>query len=137
TNTLEKLLDQVLAPYRGEGGNRLLISGDHFAIDDSSATPLALVFHELATNSVKYGALGGNSGQVTLSYGTGSCAESMQLVWTERGGPRVTPPVTKGFGYRLIELSVTNQLGGEIDFDWQPGGLTVKLNLPRQSLMRE
>ncbi len=95
TNTLENLLEQVLSPYRSEGGERLLISGDHFDIDDSSATPLALVFHELATNSVKYGALGGNSGQVTLHYGAGSSDDTMRIVWAEQGGPAVTPPTKR------------------------------------------
>ena len=136
TNTLKNLLEQVLAPYRGEGIGRLLISGDSFAIDDSSATPLALVFHELATNSVKYGALGGNSGHVTLTCGAGASKDRMEIVWTEHGGPAVTPPSRQGFGYRLIDLSVTNQLGGQIDHDWKAGGLTVKLNIPRKSLIR-
>lgn len=136
TNTLENLLEKVLSPYRGEGGERLKISVDHFDIDDSSATPLALVFHELATNSMKYGALGGNSGHVTLTCGAGTNDESMQIIWAEHGGPAVTPPTKKSFGYRLIELSATNQLGGEIDFDWQKNGLIVTLNLPRKSLMR-
>jgi two-component sensor histidine kinase len=45
------------------------------------------------------------------------------LDWTERGGPRVAPPATRGFGSRLLERLLGRDLGGEIRIDYRPDGL--------------
>jgi two-component sensor histidine kinase len=92
-----------------------------------------LVVHELATNSMKYGALSAHAG--TLDITSESDGEDIVLKWVERGGPRVqTPDGLGGFGSKLVQRSVSGQLGGAIDYRWDQGGLIVTLRMRRVRL---
>ncbi|MGB3930697.1 MAG: histidine kinase, partial [Sphingobium sp.] len=128
------ILDQIFAPYRNDEGSRILLTGDDPMIDDRSATPLALLFHELATNAAKYGALSVPSGRVHLHIA--QAAQAVRIDWREEGGPPVAPSGQEGFGSRLISLSVERQLGGRIMRDWQPDGLRLSLSIPSRSMSR-
>src|SRR5690606_16600648 len=97
-----------------------------------SATPLALVFHELATNSAKYGALSAVEGTVDLQ--VADEGQSLRLCWTERGGPPPSSGAQDGFGSRLVEMSVTGQLGGSWSRRFEPGGLVCELIFARSTL---
>ncbi|MBI1406846.1 MAG: PAS domain-containing protein [Caulobacter sp.] len=132
---LSQLLAELLRPYNTEAVGRIIISGDDAAIDDQVATPLALVFHELATNAAKYGAFSTPDGQVQIN---GSRQENvLRIDWIETGGPAVPGPATsEGFGSTLARLSVETQLGGTLERDWAGTGLTVSLTLPVSSLSR-
>lgn len=110
------------------------MTGDDAAIDDRSATPLALLFHELATNAAKYGALSVPDGRVHLHVSAG--ADDVRIDWREAGGPTVTPSDTDGFGSRLMTLSVERQLGGRIEKEWRSEGLAISLSIPRRSMSR-
>ncbi|MBC7491424.1 MAG: PAS domain-containing protein [Novosphingobium sp.] len=134
--TFTGLLTQLLSPYEEAGIGRVSITGDDIRIDDRSATPLALVIHELATNSAKYGALSAPGGQ--LSIAIERSADTLVIVWTEAGGPQVNgPPTRTGFGTELAELSIKRQLGGLIEKDWRPQGLQVRIGLDPGRLHRE
>lgn len=126
------MLADLLAPY--QDGTRIVIEGEDAAIDDRSATPLGLVFHELATNAAKYGALSTPDGRVALT--SLRDGDSQVLTWTETGGPAVTAPLRTGFGSNLTRLSVEAQLGGRLDYDWRPEGLVLTLILPRSAMSR-
>jgi two-component sensor histidine kinase len=98
----------------------------------TSATTLALVIHELATNSVKYGALSVDAGLLDVS-----CTASeneVAILWTERGGPPVAAPSTAGFGTRLIEPTIASKFRGSIHHDWSAQGLIVTLRLGKDRL---
>ena len=110
------------------------VEGDEIAIDDRSATPLALLFHELATNATKYGALSVPDGRVTLTID--AAADRAILAWRETGGPPITAPDAVGFGSQLVEMSAVRQLGGQVVREWRPEGLRVSITLPRSSLSR-
>ncbi len=131
---LHGMLGQLLAPYGLAGRTRITVRGEDPEIDDRSATPLALVFHELATNAAKYGALSTLDGSVEIKLR--SIADAVCVVWTEQGGPAVVAPLVAGFGARLMQLSVVRQLGGKIDRDWRPEGLVVTLTIPKSALRR-
>jgi len=133
-SSLHGLLDQLLAPYRGQSDGRIVITGEDIRVDDRSATPFALLFHELATNAAKYGALSQQDGRVTVD--TQLDATSACMLWTEEGGPAVTPPTDAGFGSKLIDLSIVRQMGGTIDREWRPGGLVMRVAIPMTSLNR-
>lgn len=133
-NSLTGVLDQLFAPYQSAAGDRILIRGPDQLIDDRSATPLALLFHELATNAAKYGALSTEEGVVHVTIATEG--DKTVLEWREEGGPDVVAPTTAGFGTRLISLSVERQLGGRIERDWQAGGLNVSLYIPTRAMRR-
>ncbi|MCJ8155852.1 PAS domain-containing protein [Sphingomonas sp. LaA6.9] len=132
---LQGLLTELFVPYNDAGQPRVRVTGADPAIDDRSATPLALLFHELATNASKYG---------SLSVATGSVEVIIELeghdcviLWREHGGPSVDHiPEFTGFGSRLIALSIGAQLHGSIDKHWTPGGLSACIRIPMESLAR-
>ncbi|MBO9588326.1 PAS domain-containing protein [Devosia sp.] len=134
--TLSALVTRLMRPYEGEDGeNRVRYSGEDTIIDDAAATPLALLFHELATNAAKYGALSRPDGWTSLSGRTDG--ERFHLTWKEHGGPEIAEPSQlSGFGSKLIELSVSGQLRGEIERFWEKDGLRVELSLPLAALTR-
>ncbi|RVT44026.1 PAS domain-containing protein [Sphingobium algorifonticola] len=134
-NSLIGVLGQLFAPYQSAAQNRIIIHGADQVIDDRSATPLALLFHELATNAAKYGALSNAQGKVHVTIAAEG--ETSVMEWREEGGPSVASPSTGGFGTRLIALSVERQLGGRIERDWRPEGLVVSLRIPTRAMRRD
>lgn len=101
----------------------------------NAALVLSMAMHELATNAVKYGALSGPHGEVEVSWRVDRGCESLStatldLLWSERGGPTVTSPPKRGFGSRLIEESVTYQLGGEVRLEFTAEGVDCRFHLP-------
>ena len=134
-DSLHGLLDDLFLPYQPIAGRRITVTGDEISIDDRSATPLALLFHELATNASKYGALSIPTGQVAVEIAIDDGAATIR--WTEHGGPAVIEPAApSGFGSQLIELSAVRQLGGKVVRDWAPEGLGVTITIPTASLNR-
>ena len=132
---LHGLLEDLFEAYQGPGERRVSIGGDDVAIDDRSATPLALLFHELATNATKYGALSVPGGTVSADVTAGG--DVVTIVWAERGGPAiVATPEPSGFGSRLIELSAVRQLGGAVTRDWRSDGLVATMTIPAASFRR-
>ena len=126
---------ELLSAYGDEGTARITVTGDDVPIDDRSATPLALVVHELATNSAKYGALSAEDG--TLSVTSSLADDELTLTWSEHGGPGITAqPERVGFGTELAELSIKRQLGGTITRNWRPSGLQVTVVLKASLLHR-
>jgi two-component sensor histidine kinase len=82
----------------------------------------------LATNAAKYGALSTNPGRVELTWRTEP--GKLELIWGESGGPEITPPNRRGYGSRAIVAGIERQLGGLVNFDWQPDGLRCSLSVP-------
>lgn len=132
--SLHGLLDELFRPYQSPDQARIVVGGSDVAIDDRSATPLALLFHELATNATKYGALAGAGGLVDLTSRVDG--DRIVLDWRERGGPPVTAPSQAGFGAQLIELSAVRQLGGTVDRRWDRAGLNVTIGVPSAAFSR-
>ena len=134
-SSLHALLAALLAPFAGGVEGRLRVEGGDLSFDDGAATPLALVFHELATNAAKYGAWSVAGGEVAIV--TTVDAEVLRVAWRERGGPRLSgPPDKTGFGATLAQLSVQSQLHGRIERVWEPDGLIVRLVIPLAALNR-
>jgi PAS domain S-box-containing protein len=137
--SLKGLLEVLFAPYSAGRAGRVEVSGEDAAISARAATPLALVFHELATNSAKYGALSAAEGRVTLDIT--HQGDTLQLLWREHGGPpppadlpAAQPGGDTGFGSRLVEMSVTGQLGGSWVRRFEAEGLVVDLTISRQAI---
>ncbi len=129
-HSLLGMLADLFNPY---GDERVRVIGDDAPLSARAATPLALVFHELATNSAKYGALSSESGTVELTID--DRGDTLLLVWIERGGP--PPPedaAVEGFGSRLVEMSVTGQLGGSWERRFEPDGLVCELTVAKGSI---
>jgi two-component sensor histidine kinase len=133
---LGDLLTILLAPYDDLGAfsGRIRVSVERMGVGEAAATSLALIIHELATNSLKYGALSAPAGTLDISTRTPT-DRAVEIVWMERGGPPVSaPPEPNGFGSKLVRRSVSKQLGGSIDYEWAPDGLIVTLRLERGRL---
>lgn len=129
--SLNGLLRQLFAPYSEGGSSSIEITGDDAMFDDSVTTPFALLFHELATNAAKYGALSRSGGKVHLDVAVSP--DATVLTWTETGGPVVDAnPKAEGFGTQLIDLAVTRQLSASLSRIWHPTGLELKLSVPRK-----
>nr|WP_314527328.1 PAS domain-containing protein [uncultured Brevundimonas sp.] len=134
--TLHTFLADLFKAYADDVGlARVIISGDDAVFDDQAATSVALLFHELATNAAKYGALSQKEGSVLLH--TAQDGDRFVLTWSERDGPRIDgPPSRSGFGSSLATLSVEGQLGGKLEREWNAAGLKVIVDLPATALSR-
>jgi len=134
-STLRGLLTEIFRPYPAFDDGQIVVEGDDAFVDDRGATPIALAFHELATNAAKYGALSRPEGRVTVTIE--AVDATLRLCWREEGGPPIpSPPTREGFGSRLAELSIVQQLGGAMRREWRPTGLKVDMELPAAHLRR-
>lgn len=125
---LGSLARRLFAPY-GDA-DRIRIEVPDLPLGPKAASSVALVLHELATNSAKYGALS-SEGRVRFRVGTE--AESVTFLWEEEGGPRLDgAPGSAGFGFRLIRACL-DTLGASQETDWAPEGLrwSMKTTAPR------
>ena len=129
------MLSVLLSPYDDLGAfsGRIRVSVPRISVGESSTTVLALIIHELATNSLKYGALSVDTG--TLDVSSSAHDQAITIIWAERGGPKVTAPAgPAGYGSRLIERSITGHLRGTIAYDWAEDGLVVTLRVAPNQL---
>ena len=128
------LLSVLLKPYSTDRARSpaVAIAAAEVPIGEQAASSLALIVHELATNSAKYGALSVAEGMLDIS---GSVdGDDVCLVWTETGGPgKATPSSAAGFGSMLTER-VVKQLRGSIDRAWTGDGLVVTLRMSGRRL---
>ncbi|KAB1075354.1 PAS domain S-box protein [Methylobacterium planeticum] len=131
--TVLGLMRLIMAAYAQDGRERVVVEGDDTPIGERTATSLALIMHEQATNAVKYGGLSSETGRVLL-VGRSDGAH-YDLTWAEAGGPRITQaPSRRGFGTVLAERSVAGQLDGTLEHDWAPEGLVMRLRVPVANL---
>ena len=133
--TLATLLATIFETYPAFSEGRIAISGPDIAVESRAATPVALVFHELATNAMKYGALSNPEGRISLDLSTED--EVVRFRWREHGAhiDKAREPQT-GFGSRLIELAVKQQLGGNYERTWHDDGVELVMDV-RKSRLQE
>lgn len=135
---LGDLFAVILAPYDDVGAfvGRIRVAVPRMGLGEKAATSLALVVHELATNSLKYGALSNDAGLLDIS-GT-KVEDEVEINWAEQGGgPFTTPPdAAEGYGSKLLNRTVAGQLGGSISYSWTEAGVLVTLRLKESHLAR-
>jgi len=117
-------------------GERIACAGPTVSLDPHTAVALSMVFHELATNSAKYGALSAPPGRVGIDWRIDPETRALTILWVETGGPPVTAPSKPGFGTRLIDSSIRRELKGEPRFDFRLEGLVFEATLPLPSTDR-
>lgn len=130
---LEKLAWDELSMFAETDATRVALSGPKMRLSPQQSQALSLLLHELATNAAKHGALSEDKGKIALSWRRSgpADAQSLDLVWAERGGPEVaTAPNRRGFGSQLIRVTIEQQLGGRLAYDWRPEGLQVRIAIP-------
>jgi PAS domain S-box-containing protein len=128
--SLMEIVDQAVEPYTGGRENRLRREGPAVRLQPRTALALSMALQELATNAVKYGSLSNETGEVRVSWRVHGQEPRLHLRWVEVGGPRVAPPQRRGFGTRLIERSLAQDLNGEVRIQFAPLGLVCTVDAP-------
>jgi PAS domain S-box-containing protein len=110
--------------------DRIRLAGPEVRLGPKATLSLAMAFHELGTNALKYGALSGPEGWVDIIWSDGG---ELRLTWSEHGGPPVTQPTRRGFGTRLLERGVASELKGEVKLTYAPEGLICTIWAPLET----
>jgi two-component sensor histidine kinase len=134
---LGDLMSVLLSPYEDSGAfsGRIRVAVPRMGVGETTATTLAMVVHELATNSVKHGALSAPAGTLDVS---GRSEDGLVIVtWAETGGPAVIDePEMAGFGSQMIQRSIESRLAGSLTYDWQNTGLVATLTMQADRMGR-
>lgn len=130
-SNVTELLRQVLKPHDRDdvGQSRFSVAGPSLVCGEHALNGIALVYNELATNALKYGALANDDGHVDIDW----CIEALTVTftWREQGGPLIGgTPDSLGFGSKLLRDTVEGQFKGTLSHVWNPQGLQVKMDLP-------
>ena len=125
--SLGEIIARILRPYHGDND----IEGPDVRIGEHATNNIALVFHELATNAAKHGALSHDDGTVRVRWTLDN--DVVVVDWEERGGPAVAQPAKKGFGSTLVRSTLTS-LGAEIVHHWDADGLRGVITAPLAKL---
>jgi two-component sensor histidine kinase len=135
---LAKLLERTLKPHATLPNDCILLAGPDIILEPRLALSLHMIFHELATNASKHGALTSTAGAVEVTWDilTDGSSHVLAVRWREQGGPEVTEPRHKGFGMRLISKALA---GAQVDMDFAPAGLVCRLlvEIDPSSVLRE
>jgi two-component sensor histidine kinase len=126
---LAEIVETALGPFRTAHAERLaIIGGPEALLAPSAGIPLTLCLNELATNAVKYGALGPDGrGRVECAW-AGTAAGAFVLRWREIDGPTVIPPLATGLGKRMIETALRGMPGGKAELRFLPAGVECDLS---------
>ncbi|HEV7251511.1 MAG TPA: PAS domain S-box protein [Mesorhizobium sp.] len=131
--SLRTIAREAFAPFEGEASDRISVKGPPLRVTPKAALTLFMVFHELATNAAKYGALSARGGRVELAWELDANGGDLLVAieWREAGGPQPTGPGSRrGFGSRLIERAFTGELAGEVELSYPPEGFSARAVLP-------
>jgi CheY-like chemotaxis protein len=125
---LQALIDAESAAF-ADRIDAIVADGPPTLLNPSAYSSMALVVHELVTNSTKYGGLSTTDGRVNIDWHRESNRD-LVLTWQESGGPAVKPPTRKGFGTTIIERSVPYDLGGTAEAHYDEDGFRARFTIP-------
>ena len=127
--SLRELIESEARAYLSDKQDRVSVTGPEVMVVPEAYTVLALVIHEMVTNSAKYGSLSDSTGRLDIEIGR-NADRSLQLGWRESGGPPVKAPSRRGFGSTIVERSIPFELEGEAEVDYKLSGLTASFRIP-------
>ncbi len=119
---LGETANATLRPFIEGHAERIRICGPALLLTEKTIAGLALAFHELATNALKYGALATADGKIDLSWTVEH--SRVTIVWKEHVGHRLSVPEKRGFGTRLIKAAVSGEPNGRSEIRFEPDGLS-------------
>jgi two-component sensor histidine kinase len=132
---LNELLAAGLEPYRSPDETRVSLFGPAILLPARTVVPLSMVLHEMSTNAAKYGALSRRRGNIEITWQvSGDINKSVELVWQERGGPKLKARASTGFGTKLIDHVVRHDLDGKTKIDFDPAGMRWTIAFPVDGL---
>jgi two-component sensor histidine kinase len=120
------LVRAELRPYASAANSS--IDGPPADLLPAASNAVAMVFHELATNAAKYGALSRAGGHVSVRWT--QTGDVLRIEWKETGGPRVEAPARQGYGSTLIRDLLTYEIGGSVDLEFETDGVRCTIQLP-------
>lgn len=129
---LHQLTAGVTRTFGNSIASRFHIDGENFLLNPSAAISLNLIFHELATNAVRYGAASVPEGRISLTWETRD--EHFVLTWRESGGPAITEPIRPGFGSRLTRQLLAKDLRATFQLEYPADGALLAASIPLQRL---
>ena len=132
---VKNLLEAEAAAFLTTQKDRLILKGPAVLLNPQAYSTLALVVHELVTNSVKYGSLSVATGEAIAEWSMSENGD-LNFCWNERGGPEVWPPNRKGFGTTIIEHSVPYDLGGQVKVDYPREGVRAEFVIPAKHVVQ-
>ena len=132
TASLQKLLEGELRHYDTTDASRITLEGPEVALVADIAIPVGMGFHELASNSAKFGALSRANGRLDVRWTVERSGENsvVSLDWRERNGPQVHTPRRRGFGTTLLEKVVAVQCQADVELHYDPEGFHFNMKLP-------
>ena len=127
---LREVVQEAVAPFQTGGRSRFDIHGPEMRLPPRIALAIAMAIQELGTNAVKYGALSNETGRIGIGWSMTKRAgrPGLELIWTETGGPPVVEPSRRGFGTRLIERSLAQELHGDVTIAFAPTGVVCTIH---------
>jgi len=131
--SLRTLITTESAAYLGDSAGRVAMRGPEVGLSPQGFSTIALVIHELITNSAKYGGLS-NSGRVEVDWRLDD-DNDLLLDWREIGGPVVQAPTRQGFGTTIIRRSIPFDLGGRADVHYSPAGFNAHFCIPSKHVV--
>jgi PAS domain S-box-containing protein len=123
------LVHAQLSPFADLMGSRIVVDGPKLRLSTTAAQAIGLVLHELVTNAGKYGALSTEAGRVEIRWEVAG-DDTFAMSWIERDGPPVSTPTRRWFGTIVMEAMTGYSMGGAVDLDYAPSGLTWRLTCP-------
>jgi len=127
--SLHALLEAEAAAYLMTKAERLMISGQDAELTPDATTTVALLLHEMITNSAKYGSLSDSRGRIEVATNF-EASGHLRINWAEHDGPPVKPPLRRGFGSTVIEQSVRHGLKGDVMIEYAFTGLRANFLIP-------
>ncbi len=127
-----QLVRQELDAY---DAGQIDVAGAQLMLNSKATIALALLFHELATNAAKHGALSTPAGRLAVSWREDPQG-SLVVDWAESGGPPARQPERRGFGTRMLNTVVSGELGGTLDARYEPSGFSATLTIPSSAYQR-
>jgi two-component sensor histidine kinase len=124
TADLRAILAEELASH---GSARIRLDGPPVSLTSSTARALRLIFHELATNALKHGALSEANGKVSIEWLKNDA--NVEIEWRELDGPKVVAPSSYNFGSKLI-MRTLKQLNAKFEPDFAETGYRYRIAMP-------
>ena len=129
--SIQKTIADELGPYAPE---KFSTTGPNAFLKNENATLFVLAFHEIATNSLKHGALGRRNGHVSIKWRVVN--DTLHVQWHETGVPNVVKPVNTGFGHYLIKEVLDSQENAKGGIEFAPDGVEVNFSISGAYLAR-
>lgn len=135
--SLTEMVRSQLGHHIDRENSQVSLTGPDIFLKPEAAQNIGLALHELSTNAAKYGALSMPSGHVSITWARRQpeAGGGFELSWTEKGGPAVVEPKSRGFGSLVIERNLARALDGKVDVEFAPSGLRCFISVPDQHLL--